>query len=131
MPRSSSSSRQSSPSRPRAAHAPAPARSVVSAPQQPVPAPAAPAPAPATVQQHNVKVEQPGFFTNVWQGFGLGAGQAIAHNIFRRDPAPPAPAPSQAQVAVYSEATTHNFPKEYNQCMKDNNNDTELCKQFL
>lgn len=119
MPRSSSSSRSSSPSRP---------RSVYPRVSAPAPAPVAPA-----VQQHNVKVEQPGFFTNVWQGFGLGAGQAIAHNIFRRDPAPPqaAPVPSQPQVIVYSEATKHNFRKEYDQCMKDNNNDTELCKQFL
>jgi hypothetical protein len=58
------------------------------------------------------------------QGFGLGAGQAIAHKIFRNDPAPP-------QQQVYSEATTHTFPKEFDKCMKDNNNDTELCKQFI
>jgi hypothetical protein len=36
--------------------------------------------------QYNVEVERPGFFSNMWQGFGLGAGQAIAHNVFRSDP---------------------------------------------
>lgn len=71
-----------------------------------------PAPAAASVQQG-----RPGFFSNMWQGFGLGAGQAIAHNIFRSDP-------------VVKHVHT-SVPKEYDQCMKDNNNDKDLCKQFL
>ena len=127
MPRSSSSSRPISPSRPRSIY-PTPSQSVVTAPRQSAPAPAA---STTPVQQHNVKVEQPGFFTNVWQGFGLGAGQAIAHNIFRRDPAPaPQAIPTPAPV-INTEATKHIFSNEFVQCMKDNNNDTELCKQFL
>jgi hypothetical protein len=32
---------------------------------------------------------------------------------------------------INTEATKHNFSNEFVQCMKDNNNDTELCKQFL
>ena len=113
MPRSSStSSRPISPSRPHSMY-PTQSRSV------------APAPTPATAPAP-VVIQQPGFFTNVMQGFGLGAGQAIAHNIFRRDPAPP-----QASPAVHSESTKHNFSKEFVQCMKDNNNNTDVCKQFL
>lgn len=116
MPRSSwsSSSKSSKPAVSRPASRPVTA---------PVPA-SAPAPA---VQQHNVKVEQPGFFTNMWQGFGLGAGQAIAHNIFRSDPVVKHVHEGGAPVpAVVSE-----LPKEFVQCMKDNQNDTDLCKQFL
>jgi hypothetical protein len=68
--------------------------------------------APTPVQQ-----ERPGFFSNIWQGFGLGTGQAIAHNMFRSDPMV-----KHEHISV---------PKEYDQCMKDNNNDKELCEQFL
>lgn len=71
------------------------------------PSPQAPAPA----------AQQPGFFSNMWQGFGLGAGQAIAHNMFRSDP-------------VVTVKHVNNTSKEYEQCMKDNNNDKDLCKQF-
>ena len=99
MPRtSSSSSRPISPSRPRSLY-PTSSRSVAKV--------STGTPAP---------IQQPGFFSNVMQGFGLGAGQAIAHNIFRRDPAP---------LQISSKGS-----KEFEQCMKDNNNDTELCKQF-
>lgn len=70
---------------------------------------------------HQVEVERPGFFSNMWQGFGLGAGQAIAHNVFRSDP----------EVKVVHEHVTSNLPKEYVQCMKDNKDDKDLCKQFL
>jgi hypothetical protein len=59
--------------------------------------------------------ERPGFFSNMWQGFGLGAGQAIAYTMFRSD----------------SVVTQTSVPKEYEQCMKDNNDDKELCEMFL
>jgi hypothetical protein len=75
---------------------------------------------------HNVEVERPGFFSNMWQGFGLGAGQAIAHNIFRSDP--------EVKVVhehISSTVSSVTLPKEYVQCMKDNKDDKELCKQFL
>ena len=51
-----------------------------SSPKSPVPSPSYSAPSPSV--HHNVKVEQPGFFSNVFQGFGLGAGQSMAFNIF-------------------------------------------------
>jgi hypothetical protein len=74
--------------------------------------------APPSVQHfHSHNVERPGFFSNMWQGFGLGAGQAIAHNWFRNDPV----------VKHVHEV----MPKEYEQCMKDNQGDKDLCKQFL
>jgi len=79
-----------------------------------------------SVVTHSHQVEKPGFFSNMWTGFGLGTGQAIAHNIFRSEPQSNTPPP------VYTPPqSTLNLPKEYIQCMKDNNNDKELCKQFL
>jgi hypothetical protein len=62
-------------------------------------------------------VEQPGFFSNMWSGFGLGTGQAIAHNMFRSTP-----------VAAPVHVSDH---KEFEQCMKDSGNDMEVCKKFL
>ena len=73
---------------------------------------------------HNVEVEKPGFFSNMWQGFGLGAGQAIAHNVFRNEP-------TVKVVHEQAHIVSETEPKEYVQCMKDNSNDKELCKQFL
>lgn len=64
-------------------------------------------------------VQQPGLLSNIWQGFGLGAGQAIAHNIFRSDPPP---------VKVVTETE---MPTAFVQCMKETKNDVEACKQFL
>ena len=99
------------------------------------PAPISPPQAPI---QHNVQVQQPGFFSNMWQGFGLGAGQSIAHNIFRSDPvvkhvhentsstAPTAPITSSA-----STTTESLYSKEYTQCMKDKWDDKEVCKQYV
>ena len=71
---------------------------------------------------HNIKVEQPGFFSNILQGFGLGTGQAIAHNIFRSDPV----------VKHVSVSTTTDViqPKAYVQCMKEYDN-KDLCEQYL
>jgi hypothetical protein len=91
------------------------------APKIPVSLPSRPAPtysqpqAPAAPAQQ--PQERPGFFSNMWQGFGLGAGQAIAHNMFRSNP-------------LVTVQHVSNTSKEYEQCMKDNNNDKDLCKQF-
>ncbi len=84
---------------------------------------------PSSMVSHNHQVERPGFFSNMWTGFGLGAGQSIAMNIFSSDP-------KVSQVKENSPSITPsnievNFPKEFIQCMKDNNNDKDLCKQFL
>ena len=123
MPRSSWSSWSSSPksskpavSRPASLPATQPSRPATAAVSVPAPVPAPPSSASAV--QHNVKVEQPGFFSNMWQGFGLGAGQAIAHNIFRSDP-------------TVKHVHENELPKEFVQCMKDNHNDADLCKQFI
>jgi hypothetical protein len=103
-------------------------RSPVSIPKSvPVSKPAVTHSASQVTHSHNVNVERPGFFSNMWQGFGLGAGQAIAHNWFRSDPVVKhvhenTPSPSSKEIMM---------PKEYTQCMKDNNNDKDLCKQFL
>jgi hypothetical protein len=70
-----------------------------------------------------VPLESPGFFSNVKQGFALGMGQAIAHNIFRSAPPPPQPPAPHSQNG--------DLPTEFVQCMKDHPNDIDLCKQFI
>lgn len=76
---------------------------------------------PTQAHTHTVSVERPGFFSNVWQGFGLGTGQAIAHSIFRSDPI--------FKVALV--VNQNHLPKEFVQCMEMNKNNIELCKSLL
>jgi hypothetical protein len=76
--------------------------------------------------QQTQQQQTPGFFSNMWQGFGLGAGQAIAHNIFSSDPVV-----THKYENAPKQINTSELPKEFIQCMKDNNNDKEMCKQFL
>jgi hypothetical protein len=87
-------------------------------------------PAPAVTRNHHtVEVERPGFFSNMWQGFGLGTGQILARNVFGSDPVVKhvhESAPASVPVATQDVK----LPKEFVQCMKDNN-DKDLCKQFL
>lgn len=88
----------------------------------------------STPVQHNIKVEQPGFFSNVFQGFGLGAGQAIAHNIFRSDPVVQhvhTPQQQPQSISTQKSSLEENLPKEFVQCMKEYDNNKELCKQYL
>jgi hypothetical protein len=81
----------------------------------------------------------------MWQGFGLGAGQAIAHNIFRSNPTvthvhTPVQAPASAALTEYEECMKQKFndrtlciefSKEFKECMKENNDDKAVCKQQL
>ena len=99
-----------------------------SSPKSPVPAPSIAPPAPTV--NHNHQVQQPGFFSNMWQGFGLGAGQSIAMNIFRSDPKvthlyenAPTQSPQNITESFYS--------NEYTQCLKDKYDDKETCKNFI
>jgi hypothetical protein len=66
----------------------------------------------------------------MWQGFGLGAGQSIAMNIFRSDPKV-----THIHENVSTTSSVSNLekslPKEFVQCMKESNNDKDLCKQYL
>ena len=71
---------------------------------------------PSGPVQHSVEVKQPGFFSNVFQGFALGTGQSLAFNMFRSDP-------------VVKHEHIHVEPKEYKQCMEDRQ-DEDYCKQF-
>ncbi len=83
------------------------------------------------VQHHSVKVEQPGFFSNMMQGFALGTGQSFAFNLFRSNPTPaPATAPSAPSASTNSSIES-SLPKEFVQCMKESNNDKEACKHYL
>jgi hypothetical protein len=86
-----------------------------------------------------VAAPSPGFFSNMWQGFGLGAGQAIAHNIFRSNPTVITPAPTQP-ISEYEECMKKKFndrtlciefSEEFKQCMKENNDDKAVCKEQL
>lgn len=107
MPRSSSKSK--------------PFKSVIKAPIS-TPAPR------VNYNYHTVEVERPGFFSNMWQGFGLGTGQILARNVFGSDPVV-----KHVHETTPTSAPTQDIklPKEFVQCMKDNNNDKDLCKQFL
>lgn len=121
MPRSSWSSKPTAVSR----------SSVKTTAPQTQPAPQT-SPPPVSTVQHNVNVERPGFFSNMLTGFGLGAGQAIAHNIFRSEPVVKHVHEGGTSAAATGAAVPMNeLPKEFVQCMKDNHNDTDLCKQFL
>jgi len=97
-----------------------------SSPKSPVPAPNYSTPSSSV--NHNVKVEQPGFFSNVFQGFGLGAGQSMAFNLFRSSPAV---TPTISTMATTGVTASEQFPKEYIQCMKEYNNNSDACKQYL
>ena len=80
-----------------------------------------------TPVQTSVQVQQPGFFSNMWQGFGLGAGQSIAHNIFRSDPKV-----THVHENTLATSTSESlYSKEYIQCMKDKYDDKEVCKQYI
>jgi len=83
-----------------------------------------------TPVQTSVQVQQPGFFSNMWQGFGLGAGQSIAHNIFRSDPK--VTHVHENTLATSTVSTSESlYSKEYIQCMKDKYDDKEVCKQYI
>ena len=152
MPRSTSSSGRSS-SRSSSFSRSSPSRSKpsysYSSPKTPIASPSV-ASAPSSVVNHNHQMQQPGFFSNMWQGFGLGAGQSIAMNIFRSDPkvthvhenVPPTsttPAISSTESFYSSEFTQcmkdkwddKEKCKNYVQCLKDNKNDKSFCKEFM
>ena len=136
MPRSSSSSSRSSSSRSsyskpsysgssysstsRPHHSTATSRSSYSSPSKPVTSTPSVAPIsqtqPSTVHH---KVEQPGFFSNVMQGFAWGTGTSIARNIFESKPtvAPPIAAPSVTPITT-STSTPINDCREYDLCKK-------------
>jgi hypothetical protein len=85
-------------------------RSGLSKPLKPAKTPVVP------TTQHSVEVKQPGFFSNMMQGFALGSGQSLAFNLFRSDP-----------VVKHEYVSTET--KEYKQCMTDYM-DEEFCKQY-
>ena len=128
MPRSSSSSSGKGRSTPFSYKA-----AVFQTPRTPVPL-ARPVAAPPAPTHMTHSVQQPGFFSNMWQGFGLGAGQSIAFNMFRsptevkhvHESAPAAPV---AAPAATRERIT--FSKEYTQCMEEAKQDEEACKHLL
>jgi hypothetical protein len=83
------------------------------------------------VVHHNHQVQQPGFFSSVVQGFGLGAGQSIAMNIFRSDPKVThvhENTPTSTSTLSISESF---YSKEFAQCLKDKYDDKESCKQYI
>jgi hypothetical protein len=123
--RSSSSSGRSSSGRSLSGRSSSKPSYSYSSPKSPVSAPVS---SPPVSQNH--QVQQPGFLSNMWQGFGLGAGQSIAMNIFRSDP---------KVTHVYENAPTQSpqnitesfYSNEYTQCLKDKYDDKETCKNFI
>ncbi len=88
------------------------------------------------MHSHQVQVQQPGFFSNMWQGFGLGAGQSIAFNMFRNDPKPvvvtaPPSGPAAATSPLPPPADRIRRSKEYVQCMEEARQDEDACKHLL
>ncbi len=61
----------------------------------------------------------------MWSGFGWGAGQSIASNMFR--------SPTQVVHSTMPTAPHDRiiFSKEYQQCMEESKQDKEACKQYL
>lgn len=132
MPRSSSSN--TSRSRPYSSALQWRPSNTYSSPKSPVPPIRPPPVAPTTptlpVQNHVHHVERPGFFSNLWQGFGLGAGQSIAFNMFRSDPVVKHVHETTPSV-VSKTPSADSLPNEYVQCMKESQNNAEACKQYL
>ena len=77
------------------------------------------APTPPTIQ-----LERPGFFSNMWTGFGLGAGQSIAANIFR---SPTEVVHTHQTIGAGSKYSS----REFVQCMEESAKDFELCKHLV
>lgn len=73
---------------------------------------------PSTVHH---TVEQPGFFSNIMQGFAWGTGTSIARNIFESKPtvvaAPPVAAPSVTPSTTYTSPPINDC-REYDLCKK-------------
>lgn len=82
---------------------------------------AMPSSTPTSITHYQEK-EKPGFFSNMWQGFGLGAGQAIAHNIFRSNP---------VVTHTYEPTITETKPKEYELCLQEHKYDKYICDEAL
>lgn len=136
MPRTSSSGSSNKPLSYKSA--------VFQTPRAPVALPSRPAvPAiptynpPPQLHSHHVQVERPGFFSNMWQGFGLGAGQSIAFNMFRSDPkpvvvtAPPSGPAATASSPLPPPVDRIRRSKEYVQCMEEAKQDEDACKHLL
>ncbi len=87
---------------------------------------------PPTVVEH--KVEQPGFFSNVMQGFAWGTGTSIARNIFESKPVPVI-----QQVPIVNHSIKNEECREYKLCKqlsdpyecfsKIDQKEYELCKE--
>lgn len=132
MARSSNSNRSSSFSRSSSYFSSKPSKPSYSysSPKAPISVPNTSTTNSLPVQHHKVEVEKPGFFSNMWTGFGLGAGQSIAMNMFRSDP---------KVTHVHENAPTTNintssdifYSKEFTQCLKDKYDDKEACKQYI
>jgi hypothetical protein len=72
----------------------------------------------------------------MWQGFGLGAGQSIAMNIFRSDPKVThvhenATTTSTTSSIASSSSIESFYSSEFTQCLKDKYEDKEACKQYI
>lgn len=67
--------------------------------------------------------QRPSFFKTMKEGVAFGAGASLGQSIFRSIFTGPAPQPNTA-------GTDSRPTPEYLQCMIDNNNDKEACKEY-
>jgi hypothetical protein len=77
----------------------------------------------------NNQMQQPGFFSNIMQGFGLGAGQSIAMNIFRSEPKISYKNENNEVKPLANLESLHNT--EYTACIKDKWNNVDICKEYI
>jgi hypothetical protein len=82
--------------------------------------PRVPIPIPPIKTNPTVVSNNPGFFSNIVQGFALGTGQSLAFNLFR----PVSTAATTPDVPVKKESY------EYTQCMLEYS-DKDICKVYL
>ena len=74
---------------------------------------------PPSVTTNRIEIEKPTLGQSLKQGFGFGAGSAIAHRIFGMAPTIIAPAPSQSEVKLPCDKERTAFEN----CMKTKSSD--------
>jgi hypothetical protein len=78
----------------------------------------------------SIQVERPGFLQTVKEGFGFGAGSAIAHNLFRSSAPTQQSAPSSVVPVGASATQDATGTIQYIQCVKEGGTH-DACKHNL
>ena len=86
--------------------------------------------APTPVPAPSIQLERPGFLQTVKEGFGFGAGSAIAHNLFRSSAPTQQSAPSSVVPVGASATQDATGTIQYIQCVKEGGTH-DACKHHL